>query len=32
VALPFDAEVLDPPELRAAMRALGQRVQRIHPD
>ena len=32
VALPFDAEVLDPPELRAAMRALGRRVQSIHPD
>ncbi len=32
VALPFDAEVLDPPELRAAMRALGQRLARINPD
>ncbi len=32
VALPFDAEVLEPPELRAAMRALGQRLARINPD
>jgi predicted DNA-binding transcriptional regulator YafY len=32
VGLPFDAEVLDPPELRETMRALAQRVQRINPD
>jgi predicted DNA-binding transcriptional regulator YafY len=32
VALPFDAEVLDPPELRETMRALGRRVQSIHPN
>jgi predicted DNA-binding transcriptional regulator YafY len=32
VALPFDAQVLDPPELRETMRALGRRVQSIHPD
>jgi predicted DNA-binding transcriptional regulator YafY len=32
VGLPFDAQVLDPPELREAMRALGRRVQSIHPD
>jgi predicted DNA-binding transcriptional regulator YafY len=28
--LPFDAEVRRPPELRAALRALGRRLQRIH--
>jgi predicted DNA-binding transcriptional regulator YafY len=28
--LPFDVEVRDPPELRAALRALGRRLQRTH--
>jgi predicted DNA-binding transcriptional regulator YafY len=28
--LPFDAEVLRPPELRAALRALGRRIQQAH--
>ena len=28
--LPFEAEVRDPPELRAALRALGRHLQRAH--
>jgi predicted DNA-binding transcriptional regulator YafY len=28
--LPFGAEVRDPPELRAALRALGRRLQRVN--
>ena len=28
--LPFDAEVRSPPEVRAAMRALGRRLQATH--
>jgi predicted DNA-binding transcriptional regulator YafY len=28
--LPFDAQVREPPELRAALRALGRRLQRAH--
>src|SRR5918995_1539160 len=28
--LPFDAQVRKPPELRAALRALGRRLQRAH--
>lgn len=31
VGLPFELEVRDPPELRAALRRLGRRLQRAHP-
>jgi predicted DNA-binding transcriptional regulator YafY len=30
--LPFDADVIDPPELRAALRAHGRRLQHAHRD
>jgi len=29
-SLPFDAEVRNPPELRASLRALGRRLQLVH--